>query len=317
MTEADQGVDVIVVSPLPRIMQVAVESPNGLLINPAIASGRPDAVFSQGRGHSMYRLQLPMEFQPERFDQAGTWHVVLQIGGGPGAVDVRARDMLADTSIAARRQLAEAAEVEPLGAEDLPRRVRDRRSLPYSLLVHSYSDISLRASLYQSSYEPGAVATVEAVLTQFSIPLEAPTAVRMAVTRPDGTSHDIAMAALGEGRYAADEVLTQPGTYRFLVRVVGTSAQGWPFTREQVLTAPVWRGGDSDPAGDPGERDLMNLLAGRDQALCELLECLAKIGLESAGVERWARQQGIDPGRLLECLKRLGARRPGREPLND
>ena len=32
-----------------------------------------------------------------------------------------------------------------------------------------------------------------------------------------------------------------------MVRAVGTSAQGWPFTREQVLTAPVWRGGDPIP----------------------------------------------------------------------
>jgi Mg-chelatase subunit ChlD len=316
VTEADQGIDVIVISALPRILQVAVETPNGLLLDPATASGRPDAVFSQGRGHSMYRLQLPVEFLPARFDQGGTWHVVLQLRGRPDP-DVEAREALADTSIAGRRRLIEAATTELLGAEELPRSVRDRRSLPYSLLIHSYSDVSLRASLRQSSYEPGTVATVEAALTQFSVPLEAPAAVRMTVTRPDGTSHDLTMAAEGESRYSADEVLAQPGTYRFLVRATGTSAQGWPFTREQALTAPVWRGGDADPAGDPGTRALIDWLAERDQALCELLECLAKLGLESPELQRWARQQRIDPARLLECLDRFCAGRAGREPLDD
>ena len=97
LTEADQGVDVIAVSPLPQILRVAVESPNGLLIDPASAAARPDAVFSQGRSHSMYRLQLPWSSSPARFDQAGTWHVVLQCPRPPIPIELEAREMTADT----------------------------------------------------------------------------------------------------------------------------------------------------------------------------------------------------------------------------
>ena len=126
LTEADLGVDVVVLSPLPHLLRVAVESPNGRRVDPTTAAGRPDAVFSRGRGHSMYRLQLPIEYQPARFDQAGTWHVLLQIGRErPEPDEPDARRALTDTSIAERRRLAQAVELEALEAAEMPRSVRE------------------------------------------------------------------------------------------------------------------------------------------------------------------------------------------------
>jgi L-Lysine epsilon oxidase N-terminal/L-lysine epsilon oxidase C-terminal domain/von Willebrand factor type A domain len=308
VTEADYGLDVIALSPLPKYLQVSVESPNGLVIDRASASGRPDAVFSEGRGHSMYRLQVPMEFMPGRFDQQGTWTVTLGIGRADQGVTSLARAMLTDTSMRRRRELAAA---EGVGEEGVPESVRERRALPYNVVVHSYSDVSMRAALRQPSFEPGTVATVEATLTQFSAPLDVPAAVRMTATAPDGTAQDVILNDLGGGRYAADYMLGQSGAHQLLVRAVGTSLQGWPFTREQALSASVWQGGDRE-GGDPGLRGLVGWLEERDEALCELLLCLLKSGLSSPELERLASERGIDAERLLECVRRYCARRTQR-----
>ena len=187
----------------------------------------------------------------------------------------------------------------------MPRSVRERRTLPYSVVIHSHSDVSMRASLRQGSFEPGTIATVEAVLTQFSAPLDAAAAVRMSVTQPDNAMYDVTLNALGGGRYAVDQPLTQAGIYRFLVRAVGTSAKGWPFTREQALTAPVWQGGDLDPAGDPATRDLVRWLTGREEALCDVIDCLGEVALASPQIRRWAQEWGVEPERALHCLRRF------------
>ena len=112
----------------------------------------------------MYRLQLPIEFNPGRFDQAGTWHVVLQIGReAAGPRRSRCAQAVVDTSIAERRRLAQAAAAEASGGGGAAALGARTAVAPYSVLVHSYSDVSLRASLRQPSYEPGTTATVEAV----------------------------------------------------------------------------------------------------------------------------------------------------------
>jgi len=43
---------------------------------------------------------------------------------------------------------------------------RPPRTLPYSVIVHSYSSVSLRAELQQSGFEPGARVRVDATVSQ-------------------------------------------------------------------------------------------------------------------------------------------------------
>ena len=162
----------------------------------------------------------------------------------------------------------------------------------------------MRASLRQGSFESSTIATVEAVLTQFSAPLDAAAAVRMSVTQPDNAMYDVTLNALGGGRYAVDQPLTQAGIYRFLVRAVGTSAEGWPFTREQALTAPVWQGGDLDPAGDPATRDLVRWLTGREEALCDVIDCLGEVAL---GQVHKSAKVGLGDGRRARACPSLPA----------
>jgi hypothetical protein len=181
----------------------------------------------------------------------------------------------------------------------ISQRIRRRDALPYSVVVHSYSDVSMRASLNQSGHEPGAVATVEARLTQFSMPLDVPAAVRMTVTAPDGSARDIVLVPVGDGRYRATCDLSQSGAHQVLVRATGSSLRGWPFTREQALSASVWHGADEvggqgGAGGGPRNPD----------TCCELLACLLGVGLASPEIERRAREYGIEVERLRECLER-------------
>jgi hypothetical protein len=78
MTEADTGMDVILLTPNSQYVDFRLQTPNGFIIEPWQVSTRLLYVLSNGA--SYYRVVLPVEMQPLRFDQAGTWHVLLKIG---------------------------------------------------------------------------------------------------------------------------------------------------------------------------------------------------------------------------------------------
>ena len=83
------------------------------------------------------------------------------------------------------------------------------------------------------------------------------------------------------------------GVYRFRVLGSGKTFHGLPFTRELLVTASVWRGGDApDPTGkgDPN-RD-------RDR-WCKLAQCLLKV----PGLSERLVREGIDVRALAKCLK--------------
>ena len=62
-----------------------------------------------------------------------------------------------------------------------------------------------------------------------------------------------------------------PGIYRFVVSATGSTSRHTPFTRQQVVTGAVWRGGnDPDPTSDPGRPG-----TGTGDA-CHLLRCAAR-----------------------------------------
>ena len=85
------------------------------------------------------------------------------------------------------------------------------------------------------------------------------------------------------------------GIYRFDIRAEGPSARGRPFTREQIRTAAVWRGGDrsfpsaeTDPNRPPDR-------------LCRVLACLLR---QKSFVESLQRA-GVDVRALRRCLQEL------------
>ena len=76
-----------------------------------------------------------------------------------------------------------------------------------------------------------------------------------------------------------------------LIRAEGRSRRGLLFTREQLLTAAVFRGGDHPL---PTDIDL-----GARPVFCDLLPCL----LEQDGIRKALERQGIDPWSVRKCLE--------------
>jgi hypothetical protein len=257
VTEADYGVDVILLSRDPRTVDFRVETPGGLLIDPAIAGVEPNIEFVQTPQVAYYRMGLPaLPASPDSSD-GGEWNAVLQLGKG----------------------------VDNRGATLNSARFQN----PYSLLVHTYSSLNFHAFLTQSGYAPGTRMMLAATLTEYTVPVAGRATVWATMSRPDGTTKNLAMQEVEPGRFTAETVETLTGLYSFRVRAIGTTMRERPFTREQTLTGAI---------GDFGSN------TGGGSELCRLLDCLigGKALLPSA-IES-LRAHGIDWNALLSCLRR-------------
>jgi hypothetical protein len=332
LTEADSGVDVILLTPYPKVVDFRLQTPNGFILEPWRALAEPAMRFVLEEGVSYYRLVLPTELMPARFDQAGTWHVLLNIGRPrlsrpdlPPDVRRPATDQGRDEMSALRRRIPPWAGRDPAEAAInamMPQvaMVASRRTLPYSLLVHSYSNLSLRASLQQSGYEPGARATLEAMLTESGIPVEPGASVWAEILRPDGGRATLVLAEGDSGAFGGSFVAATSGVYHCRVRATGRSRMGYPFHREQSLTAAVWHGGDRD--ADPDNRGggpLVRWLEERDHRLCDLLRCLlAERGVITPELHRRLAEAGLDIERLRRCFEAYcHAAKPAEEDIRD
>ena len=324
LTAADAGVDVILLTPYTKIIDFRVQTPSGQIIEPWRAMSEPGMRFVLSDGVTYYRLALPIEFMADRFDSGGTWYALITIGrprlergDTPDGNDPSIRHgMLAQPprSIAAQRGPA-GRRATILAAEQLAGATRttggtqsavaqSARTLPYSLVVHAYSNLSLQAHLEQESFAPGAKIALYASLAQSGIPLSGHAQVWAEVTPPAGAATTVAMAESTAGQYAASFIATRPGVYRFRIRAVGTTLSGEPFTREKTLTGAVWRGGDqgSDGGGNAGQI-IVDYLKERDARLCKLLKCLLeRDGTLSPELEKRLHGLGVDVEHLRKCL---------------
>jgi L-lysine epsilon oxidase-like protein/VWA domain-containing protein len=323
LTAGDAGVDVILLTPSTKIIDFRLQTPSGRLIEPWMAMSEPGMRFVLSEGVSYYRLVLPTELIPNRFDGSGTWQALLTIGrpriepgrtpGGVADVDrsivrglfappprVRTAptelfnaNRLRRTQMLAAEHLGRAASVATPAAA-----VVNQRQVPYSIVVHTYSNLSLDAHVKQDSFGPGARVEVYASLAQSGIPLEHSAHVWVEVTRPNGQTATITMNEFGAGEFVGSMVAPVVGVYRLRVRARGTTMRGEPFTREKTLTAATWRGdpipqpeGDGDGEGKHGE------------CLCQLLVCLLRRqGVISEELEKRLRELGINLEAARKCV---------------
>jgi murein tripeptide amidase MpaA len=173
--------------------------------------------FVRGAGVSYFRLSLPVALG--KGAHAGKWHAVLQL------------------------HPRYSQKVAP-------------RGLRYSVNVQSYSGLRMQAGVTQTSNEPGAAVTVRGVLTEYGIPIPSSrVAVRAELERPDGTTALLDLLETDPGVYETAFAALHSGVYRLRVLAKGVSLRGRPFTREHLLTAATWRGGDEPPPKTPSKRD--------------------------------------------------------------
>lgn len=270
--------------------------------------------FILSNGVSYYRLVLPLELMADRFDGGGTWHALLTIGrprlGREQGVDPRGVAPPPNRLLASRA--AAAAATGPVIGPQAQRASmlaaaatngQSLRSLPFSLVVHSYSNVSLQASLAQSSFEPGARIELVASLAQSGIPLTSQVQVWAEVRGPQAFTGTVALNLRSDERFHGSWQTGAAGVYSFRIRARGTTRSGEPFTREQTLTAGVWRGGDRPgDSGNPGQV-IVDYLRDRDARLCEALSCiLHRGGTIDAELEKRLREAGLDLEALRKCL---------------
>jgi hypothetical protein len=257
-----------------------LQTPNGFILEPWRAMSEPAMRYVLDNSVSYYRLALPTQLIPDRFDQGGTWHALLTIGqshlrassGNEQGVDMGiARGLLASPAQRLRSQrrptlMSEehrsfaivqrgGAGVPSAAGEQRGRELAvDQEVVPYSLIVHSYSSVSLRADIQQDSFELGARVRVRATLTQSSVPLQENGTVWGELIRPDGSQAMLTFAADEAGVYEAEFVAGSSGVHKVRVRGRGRTRRGMLFSREQTLTAVAWRGGDRPPQPNTDER---------------------------------------------------------------
>jgi hypothetical protein len=275
VTEADINARVIVLPSLP-VLRVTVETPAGDVLD--ASSGVPGAEFERAAEVTTVGLSLPVP-APAGPAHGGTWYAVLDI-------DKRAYKKWASQD-----------------RDDDPR-IRDLRAngAAYCVSVHALSNLRMRTGLTQSGFTPGSTLQLRAVLSEYGVPVEGRARVEAHVTYPDGSQTTLGMVEAGGGSFDLTLPAIIAGVYRITVRAQGGTFRGVPFTREALLTAAVWPGGDRpdpDPTGGSGHD------GGGDW--CRLLRCvLEKDAFSREMQERW-REQGFDIDSLRECLKEICA----------
>jgi len=257
IAETDITARAVLLTDNPSAVLFGLETPGGDTFGPGIVN--PQVLFRTGTGVEMYRVSLPLPLGANTA-HIGRWHALIALSGKyPGTSTHGFFDAQA-------------------------------QSARYSLSVHSYSNLRMRASLAQTGNEPGATVYVRAALTEYAQPMAAPAAVRAEIARPDNTHSVVALVRQDEA-YEASFVATQEGVYQVRILAEGTSRRGRPFTRETTRTAAVWQGGDRPPEDPRDPRD-----PGR--TWCEIVKCL----LGQRSIAELLRKHGIDPAELARCL---------------
>jgi hypothetical protein len=173
--------------------------------------------------------------------------------------------------------------------------------LPYRLVIHAYSNLSLQVQLGQTGFEPGATIHLQASLAQSGIHFSTGVQVWAEVKSPDGNATNLDLTVQGESQFAATFQANLPGVFQIRIRARGTTFTGEPFTREKTLTAAVWRGGDKNGDSNNGQI-IIDYLSSRDARLCELINCFLKGGPISGQLEKTVQSLGLDLDDVRRCL---------------
>jgi hypothetical protein len=264
LAQPDIGCDAILLCPAAGAVEMALQTPGGEIITQATPASEPGVQFVRRGGLAFYRVSLPALLADPSGSRGGPWHVLLRLG----------------------KDRAAALDEQAVGT---------RRSVPFSVIVHAYSNLVFHAALTQVSREPGSRVTLHATLAEYDVPVERRARVWAEIVRPDGAMVTIGLAEGEAGLFAGGFIAAQAGLYVVRVRASGATFSGEPFDRERTLTATAVPGADRPGQTDPG---LLGWLQGHDERLCRLLTCL----LEDAALGRLLAQHGADPKHMRECV---------------
>jgi hypothetical protein len=298
LSEADAGVDVILLSPYAGRINFRLQTPSSYMLDPANITSHSGAIFVRSNGVNYYRLRLPFEYLQNRFDREGTWHAILQLGktdqpgivsGTTGLVGSVPAGVFSNAWLAASNAPFRFVNVAPTRGQAVEATAATGFSIPYSLIVHTYSDVRLFATAAQDSFAPGSLITLRGMLTEYGIPIEQGVQMWADVVRPVGTPLHIDLTNKGNGQFEGTFTTGPTGAYSIRIQAAASSRLGWKIRREQTVTAISRFGGD--PPHDGG-----------NPALCALLNCLVRSGALNPEFLKRLTGQGIDFERLIACV---------------
>ncbi|MFN8192726.1 MAG: S8 family serine peptidase [Nocardioidaceae bacterium] len=274
LNEADISVDTIVLMPFQGVLQVGLVTPAGDVIDAGNVASFPTVQKSDNPHMTYYRMTLPVDDGASVHAQEGEWQLVL-------TVDKRVL-----------KKYLSSLDNQPGLIEEVK-----AHGVRFTALVHSFSNLRMRADVSQTSFEPGATLTVSADLFEYGQPFPqaaGSSSVQAVVTRPNGSQATLPMTPTGVGTYAVSLPATSPGIYRFVVSASGSTSRRTPFTREQVVTGAVWAGGDEPPprTDDPGK--------GSCPDWCKPLRCF--LDAMSPELRKRLEEQGWKLDELLKCV---------------
>ena len=252
-----------------NVVELMLETPDGTLIHPAMA-GPLGMSYGVGTQTRHYRFTLPVAIGAGQ--REGTWHAVLE---------VNRNDF--------KKVLTQMGEHKDERFQSFA-----THGARYSVVVQSYSNLRMSARIEQSGFEPGADLAFNAVLTEYGIPVEHRARVEVELTRPGGSVLIVPMVETGPGFFEATNKAGLAGVYHARFVATGVTMRGTAFTREQLASAAVWKGGNEpyQPPRDAGEADW-----------CRLLECLLSGRTLSREWQERMKKEGLDLDGVRKCLK--------------
>jgi hypothetical protein len=271
LTEGDISVDVIALSPAAPLLDFRLEAPDGTVITPS--TGSPNVSFNVSRDDAYYRIDLPA------------------VPGSPGTHEGQWTALL---TVRRRGPLTHGFDAPALAAV-----VGQTGTLPYSLIVQSYSNLLMHADATPTVVAPSVPVTLVASLSEYEVPLAGRATVQVEARDPRGGLTLLPLRETGPATFHATYASALRGVHTFRFRAAGTTLGGHPFTREETRTAAVFVPRVDDPGGDRDDDR---------RRLCELFECL----LEQGGLARYLERNDIDPETFAKCLRSY-CRDPRRE----
>jgi hypothetical protein len=269
VTRSDIEFDAIALTRTPQYTVVGLETPDGTIIDETKV---PSGSYRAGTNSNSFRITLPLVFNGKEHWE-GKWNLLIALRWKPRGDDVKHRIVASFAST----QLAGTA------------------LLPYEALIHTRSNLRLRASLNQSNISPGSTFLLRAVLTEYGQPLEVHSQVKVTMTRPDRTIQQLSMVRSAPGEYDASVIASQSGVHRFHIKADGLSSRGQVFSREHLLTAVIGR-----PSKMPGTEPYDHAGA----ILCGLMKCLTNNEVITEHFIRKLESIGIDWFQLQKCIEK-------------
>lgn len=269
INEADISAKGVLLTHAPYAIQYILETPNGDIIDPAVAGSHPMTSFEVGAEVSLYRFGLPIPLGGNTAHN-GLWHAIL-------TVDDRSYKRYVKS------------------LENYPelRRLVQAHGIRYNFSVNAYSNLRMKASLSQTSHEPGSTVTIRTILVEYGMPVAFRASCRALVTYPDNISTNIMLNEIEPGIFETSIIASTSGVYHFQILSEGKTFRGNPFTREQTLTGSVWNGGNRPPPSSKDEPTKP------DKGICQLVDCL----LKQKAIQELLQKFGINGDELRRCLE--------------